>query len=88
MAKSILGIDIGHDCLKLVLVNGTQIKKTAMVTMPLMTADQLVYNLPYEFRDYITDELKNYIFDYAMMTTQEELSQKQDTGRKEDETEE
>ena len=28
------------------------------VTMPEMTAEQLVYNLPYEFRDYITDELK------------------------------
>ena len=35
------------------------------VTMPEMTADQLVYNLPYEFRDYITDELKKYVFDYS-----------------------
>jgi type IV pilus assembly protein PilM len=25
-------------------------------------------NLPYEFRDYITEELKNYIFDYAMLS--------------------
>lgn len=31
------------------------------VTMPEMTAEQLVYNLPYEFRDYITDELKKYV---------------------------
>ena len=30
-----------------------------------MTVDQLVYNLPYEFRDYITDELKKYVFDYS-----------------------
>ena len=38
------------------------------VTVPLMTEDQLNYNLPYEFRDYITDELKNYVFDYAMLS--------------------
>lgn len=36
------------------------------VTMPEMTADQLVYNLPYEFRDYITEELKAYVFDYSL----------------------
>ncbi len=38
------------------------------VTVPQMTADQLSLNLPYEFRDYITDELKNYVFDYAMLS--------------------
>ena len=116
MAKTILGIDIGHDSLKLALVSGTKVKKVAVaqmpdklvresrvvsietigelirqtmrkngihcksaalvipnesvfirsVTMPLMTVDQLEYNLPFEFRDYISDELKNYIFDYAV----------------------
>ena len=119
MAKRILGIDIGYDTLKLALVQGKHIRKTATasmpkrlmregrivspeamselirntmrengihcsqaalsfsseavfvrnVTVPMMTADQLSYNLPYEFRDYITDELKNYIFDYAMLST-------------------
>lgn len=138
MAKNILGIDIGYDCLKLVLVNGRQIKKTAMVsmpqnlvrggrvvsveamaelirttmkengincknaalvlpyetvfvrnvTMPLMTADQLVYNLPYEFRDYITDELKNYLFDYAMVTTPEDLAEQEEAAEEGNETEE
>ncbi|MCR5664862.1 MAG: pilus assembly protein PilM [Oscillospiraceae bacterium] len=123
MAKQILGVDIGYNSLKLVLMNGRQIKKTATapmpnkliragrvvstetmgelirstmkangmrcgnaaivfpnetvfvrnVTMPRMTADQLAYNLPFEFRDYITDELKDYVFDYAMITTKEEL---------------
>ena len=43
------------------------------ITMPRMTADQLEYNLPFEFRDYITDELKNYAFDYAMISTPKEL---------------
>ena len=117
MAK-ILGIDIGYDSVKLALVSGKQVKKTAIasmpkrlmrdgrlaspeamgellaqtmkkngihcssaavafsneavfvrnVNMPVMSADQLSLNLPYEFRDYITEELKNYIFDYAMLT--------------------
>ena len=115
MAKSCLGIDIGKDQLKLVLMKGETIQKAVSVqmpegllkegrivsvettgelirktmkenkirckeaavvvssgvcflrnvTMPEMTADQLVYNLPYEFRDYITDELKKYTFDYS-----------------------
>ena len=42
------------------------------VSMPIMTPDQLQKNLPYEFRDYITDELKKYAFDYAAISTDEE----------------
>ena len=121
MAKSCLGIDIGKDQLKLVLMKGENIVKTASVqmpegllkdgrivsvettgelirktmkenkirckeaavvvssgicflrnvTMPEMTAEQLVYNLPYEFRDYITDELKKYVFDYSWGSREE-----------------
>lgn len=121
MAKTILGVDIGYDRLKLAVVSGKQIRKTAVVTMPnnliregrivssetmgelirrtmrehgircsqaaialpnetvfirgvtmpLMTIDQLNYNLPFEFRDYITDEMKDYIFDYAVVSTSE-----------------
>ena len=121
MAKSCLGIDIGKDQLKLVLMKGETIQKTVSVqmpegllkegrivsvettgelirktmkenkirckeaavvvssgicflrnvTMPEMTADQLVYNLPYEFRDYITDELKKYAFDYSWGSAEE-----------------
>ena len=117
MAK-LLGIDIGYDTVKLALVSGKQVKKTAIasmpkrlmrdgrlaspeamgellaqtmkqngihcanaavafsneavfvrnVTMPLMSADQLELNLPYEFRDYITEEMKSYVFDYAMLS--------------------
>ena len=117
MAKTVLGIDVGYESLKLALVKGRQVKKTAVVpmpnsliragrvvsvetmgdllrtamkqnglrcdraalalpnetvfirnvTMPIMTEDQLKYNLPFEFRDYITDELKGYVFDYAMI---------------------
>ena len=121
MAKSCLGIDIGKDQLKLVLMKGETIQKAVSVqmpegllkegrivsvettgelirktmkenkirckeaavvvssgvcflrnvTMPEMTADQLVYNLPYEFRDYITDELKKYVFDYSWGSVEE-----------------
>ena len=42
------------------------------VTMPIMTTPQLVYNLPFEFRDFITEELKDYMFDYAMDSVDEE----------------
>ncbi len=117
MAKTYLGIDIGYDSLKLALVSGGVVKKTASAPMPLnllrdgritsteslgellrglmreqhirankaavalsgevtylrttsmpaMSADQLAFNIPYEFSDYITDELKNYVFDYAVL---------------------
>ena len=117
MAKTYLGIDVGHDMLKLALVKGSAVKKTAAVPMPLnllrdgritsadalgeliaqtmkenriraslaavvlsgeacylrtttmprMNAEQLAYNIPYEFSDYITGELKSYLFDYAVI---------------------
>lgn len=125
MAKPILGIDIGADRLKLVLISGGKIKKTAIepvpenilregqvisvdtmsevikkamsknkihakeaalvltsdnvyvrnVTMPQMTHEQLLFNLQYEFKDYITKEPKDYIFDYAMISTLEEMAE-------------
>lgn len=37
------------------------------VTVPMMTADQLAINLPYEFRDYITQEKDKYFYDYAVV---------------------
>ena len=122
MAKTILGIDIGHDQLKLALVRGHQVLKTASaampenllrqgritsresltdlirstmkankirashaafvlandtvfvknVEMPLMTIDQLEYNLPFEFNDYITGEVRDYVFDYAVLSLPED----------------
>lgn len=43
------------------------------VSLPVMTADQLLYNLPFEFRDYFTEELHEYMFDYAMYSTPDEI---------------
>ena len=118
MAKTILGIDIGHDQLKLALVKGNRVQRVATadmpenlmrenritsresmadllrnamkqnkihanhaafvlpneavfiknVEMPPMTVDQLEYNLPFEFNDYITGERKEYVFDYAVVS--------------------
>ena len=119
--KTILGIDIGRDQLKLALVRGNRVLKTASaempenllrdgavtsretmselirntmkengirakfaayvlpnesvfiknVEMPEMTVDQLEYNLPFEFNDYITGELKDYVFDYALVSDED-----------------
>ena len=119
MAKTILGVDIGHDRLKLALVRGTHVLKTVKVPMPenllregritsretmgelirtamkengiranraaivlsdesvfiknvqmpRMSVEQLQYNLPFEFNDYITGELRDYVFDYAVLPT-------------------
>ena len=128
MAKTILGIDIGREQMKLALVRGGRVVKTAAVPMPenllregrivsresmtdllrsamrekgmrarygafvmsnetvfvknvempLMTIDQLKYNLPFEFNDYITGEVRDYIFDYAVLSR---------TGKEPDEAE-
>jgi len=118
MAKTILGIDIGHDQLKLALVRGGRVLRTVAADMPEnllrenritsresmaellrmtmkqnrlhanqaafvlpnesvfiknveippMTIEQLEYNLPFEFNDYITGERKDYVFDYAVVS--------------------
>ena len=124
--KTILGIDVGSDNLKLALVdgdvvldavavkmpenlfkegrvtsvetlsglisntmkeNGIKARDAALVLpnetvyiknvrMPMMTTDQLVLNLPYEFNDYITGEIKDYVFDYAVLPDEaEEVSE-------------
>lgn len=40
--------------------------------MPYMTVEQMKINLPYEFRDYITEEKDKYVYDYAVMGVVEE----------------
>lgn len=127
MAKTILGIDIGYDSMKLALMSGKKLLKTLSVpmpknlmrdgrvvsvetmgdlirrtmkengiksqsaalvlpgdsifvrnvTMPAMNTDQLLYNLPFEFRDYITDELKDYMYDYAVDLSPDEKEERE-----------
>ncbi len=53
------------------------------VTVPNMTAKQLAYNLPFEFRDYITGEANDYLFDYATVSGAESKKDKRSLfGRK------
>lgn len=40
--------------------------------MPYMTVEQMKVNLPYEFRDYITEEKDKYVYDYAVLEIVEE----------------
>lgn len=40
--------------------------------MPYMTVEQMKVNLPYEFRDYITEEKDKYVYDYAVLGMVEE----------------
>ena len=39
---------------------------TRVTELPPMTAGQLTYNLPFEFKDYLTHEKNQYYFDYAV----------------------
>lgn len=40
--------------------------------MPYMTVEQLKFNLPYEFHDFITEDKDSYFYDYAVMGIVEE----------------
>ena len=43
---------------------------TRNVEVPAMTDAQLAYNLPFEFKDYLTQEKSKYYFDYAVQSTE------------------
>lgn len=40
------------------------------VEIPAMTIDELKVNLPYEFRDYVTEDPANYFYDYVVKGTE------------------
>ena len=125
--KTVLGVDLGNDRLKLALMKDGRVKKAVNIPMPEnmmrdgrvtspdamadliraavkqnhlwatraalvlpdeplylrtlfmppMNEEQLRYNLPYEFNDYITGELKDYVFDYAVVHLPQEESEKE-----------
>ncbi len=56
-----------------VIIPASQIL-TKNVTMPAMNVQQLMFNLPFELKDYLKEEKKNYLFDYAVreMVTDDE----------------
>lgn len=45
---------------------------TRVVTVPMLTEQQLRYNLPYEFKDYLETEKNKYFFDYAVLGTEQD----------------
>ena len=49
----------------------SQLAFVRRTVMPVMTTDQLLLNLPYEFRDFITQEKDKYFYDYAVLGTQQ-----------------
>lgn len=48
-----------------VVLNATQVF-FRHVTFPPMDTDELLLNLPYEFRDFISDDPEGYVYDYAV----------------------
>ena len=54
-------------CADAALVLSTENYYIRTLNMPRMTEAQLNYNLPFEFKDYITTELKDYYFDYEVL---------------------
>ena len=71
--------------------HGIRTKKSAFVIagdqvlirdlkVPKMTEEQLRYNLPFEFRDFIRGELKDYLFDYAYRPALDGETPSQDEG--------
>lgn len=77
------GVIVAWDAMEEVLRNAVKnghfsTKKAAIVipdaacyvrrmTLPVMTENQLMVNLPYEFRDVIQDDKEKYTFDYSMI---------------------
>lgn len=56
------------------------------VSMPQMPGDQLLCNLPYEFRDYISEKDSTFLFDYAVLETHEGKPVLDDNGNPTEET--
>lgn len=54
------------------VVLSDQVAYVRNVKLPWMSTDQLAINLPYEFKDYLTEDLSTYVFDYAMRSTMED----------------
>lgn len=51
---------------------------TRRFSLPMMTIEQLKLNLPYEFRDYITEETDKHVYDYAVLGTSKNKSGQQE----------
>ena len=55
------------NCKEAAIVLPENLTYVRSVTMPAMTIEQLKVNLPYEFRDYISEDKDQYFYDYAVV---------------------
>ena len=62
----------GISCKDAAMVLPEDITYVRRVVMPYMTVEQLRFNLPYEFSDFIAEEKDEYVYDYAVMDIFEE----------------
>lgn len=62
----------GFHSRKAALVIPDAVSYLRRVTMPRMTEEQLLLNLPYEFHDMINGDKSDYIFDYSMIETRQD----------------
>ena len=67
----------GFKCKKAAYVLGSDVVLMRNVNIPRMNEEQVRVNLPFEFRDFIRGELKEYIFDYAYRPQQNETEEEQ-----------
>ena len=56
----------GHNCAVVLPSNFSFLRR---IQMPAMTVQQLEYNLPYEFRDFLSEGKDKYFYDYAVCGT-------------------
>ncbi|MDD5866452.1 MAG: pilus assembly protein PilM [Lachnospiraceae bacterium] len=62
----------GFHSRKAALVIPDAVSYLRRVTMPRMTEEQLLLNLPYEFHDMINGDKSDYIFDYSMIENRQD----------------
>ena len=61
-----------------VLVLPRSLAVTRRLTFPMMTVDEVKLNLPYEFRDYISDGKERFVYDYAVLATRADLPEREE----------
>ena len=69
LKKNHISIKKAHICLP---IHEVYIRN---VTLPMMNVQQLKVNLPYEFHDYITEDMGKYLYDYAVLPDTEKDGQ-------------
>lgn len=66
-------------CKEVALALPDKLAYITRIRMPLMTINQLKVNLPYEFHDYITEDMDKYFYDYSVISIDEDP----ESGKKE-----